>query len=75
MVKKLTRQGNSAALILNKNLLEMLEIDQDTELKLTVNGRVLTIEPLSDEERAMRFEKIMKKTGQKNAKLFNALAK
>lgn len=75
IVKKLTRQGNSAALILNKSLLEMLEIDEDTELKLTVNGRVLTVEPLSETERAMRFEKVMKKTGQKNANLFKNLAK
>jgi antitoxin MazE len=75
LVKKLTRQGNSAALVIDRQLLDLLDIDQDTDLKITVNGRQLIIEPLSDEERAMKFTKVLKATGKKNAKLFARLAK
>ena len=75
IIKKLTRQGNSAALIIDRTLMELLDIDQDTPLKLTVTGRKLTIEPLAEEERAARFKQSMKRTGQKNAELFRRLAK
>lgn len=75
VVKKLTRQGNSAALVIDKPILDLLDINQDTPLKITVNGRQLIIEPLSDEEVDARFDKVMKKTGKKNAELFRRLAK
>lgn len=75
VVKKLTRQGNSAALVIDKPILDLLDITQDTPLKITVNGRQLIIEPLSDDEVDARFDKAMKKTGKKNAELFRRLAK
>ena len=74
-VKKLTRQGNSAALIVDRSLMELLDIDADTPLKLTVEGRRLIVEPLAEEERAGKFKKVMEKTGRKNAELFRRLAK
>jgi len=41
MIKKLTRTGNSLALVLDKKLLEQLGIDEKTELDLSTNGDVL----------------------------------
>ena len=75
IVKKLTRQGNSAALIIDRSLMDLLDIDSDTPLKVTVEGRRLIVEPLGDEERAQKFKKVMEKTGRKNAELFRRLAK
>jgi antitoxin component of MazEF toxin-antitoxin module len=75
IVKKLTRQGNSSALVIDKQLLDLLDFTQDTDLKITVNGRQLVVEPLTDAERTERFEKAMKKSGEKNAELFRRLAK
>lgn len=74
-VKKLTRQGNSAALIVDRQILDLLDIDGDTLLKLTVEGRKLIVEPISDGERAARFNKVKEKTGRRNAELFRRLAK
>ena len=74
-VKKLTRQGNSAALIIDRPLLDLMGIDSDTPLKVTVEGRKLIVEPLDKEERAARFKKVTEKTGRKNAELFRRLAK
>jgi antitoxin component of MazEF toxin-antitoxin module len=74
-VKKLTRQGNSAALIVDRAIMDLMDIDSDTPLKLTVEGRRLIVEPLGEKERAEKFKKVMEKTGQKNAELFRRLAK
>ncbi len=75
MIKKLTRQGNSSALIIDRTVMDLLEIDNDTPLKLTVEGRRLIIEPLSDSERAAKFQKVLRKTSVRNADLFRRLAK
>lgn len=75
MIKKLTRLGNSSALVIDRPLMELMEIDNDTELKVTVEGRKLTIEPLDEKDRAKRFRQVVQKTGRKNAELFRRLAK
>lgn len=75
IVKKLTRQGNSTALVIDKPLLDLLEFDQDTELKITVKGRQLIVEPLTKSERAARIAEISKRDLKKNAELYRRLAK
>ncbi len=75
IVKKLTRQGNSSALIVDRALMDLMDIDNDTPLKVTVEGRKLIVEPLSDQERAAKFKGVMEKTGRRNAELFRRLAK
>ena len=75
MIKKLTRQGNSSALILDKALLELLEIDADTPLKLTVEGKRLIVEPLTEQERAAKFKALLKQDSAKHAELYRRLAK
>ena len=74
-VKKLTRQGNSSALIIDRQIMDLLDIDQDTPLKVTINGRQLIVEPLDKEELDVRFEKALHRTGKKNATGFKRLAK
>ena len=74
-VKKLTRQGNSAALIIDRPLMELLGIDADTPLKVTVDGRRMIVEPMTKDERAQRFKKVVEKTGRRNAELFRRLAR
>jgi antitoxin component of MazEF toxin-antitoxin module len=75
MVKKLARLGNSRAIIIDRPLMDLLGIDDETPLKMTVTGRKLTVEPLSKEEGDARFREIMHRTGKKNAELFRRLAK
>ena len=75
VVKKLTRQGNSSALIIDRRILELLDIDQDTQLKMTIKGRQLIVEPLEEDELQERFKKAMRRTGEKHAKGFERLAK
>ncbi len=74
MIKKLSRQGNSSTLILDRTLMSLLDLNCDSEVKVTVEGRKLIVEPLTEEERKKRFEEVLSRTSQKNAKLFRRLA-
>jgi len=75
MIKKLSRQGNSSALIIDRALMELMEIDSDTPLNVTVEGRRLIIEPLTPAQRKVKFREALKKTSTRNAELFRRLAK
>jgi len=43
MSKRLTRSGNSLALVIDRPLLEALEIDAETEFELSTDGDVLVV--------------------------------
>ena len=45
MTKKLIRHGNSAALVLDKALLDVLNVQMDTPLEVTTDGRNIIISP------------------------------
>ncbi|HMC21213.1 MAG TPA: AbrB/MazE/SpoVT family DNA-binding domain-containing protein [Thermoanaerobaculia bacterium] len=74
MVKRLTRTGNSFALVLDKPLLEQLGIDEDTPLELSTNGDVLVVTPVRDRARERKFRKAVEKINRKYAGLFRRLA-
>jgi antitoxin component of MazEF toxin-antitoxin module len=75
MIKKLQRVGNSSALVVDRTLMQLMDITPDTPLKVVVEGRRLIVEPLSETERKQRFQTAMKRTGHKNAELFRRLAR
>ena len=61
MIKKLTKYGNSLALIVDKPILELLKIDQTTELEISTDGNCLLITPrvsLAQQERVSKNKKI-----------------
>lgn len=45
MTKKLIRHGNSAALVLDKALLELLKVQMETPLEVTTDGKNIIISP------------------------------
>jgi len=49
MTKKLIRHGNSAALVLDKALLDLLKVQMDTPLEITTDGRNIIISPQNEE--------------------------
>jgi len=57
MIKKLTKFGNSHALIIDKPIMELLHITENSELQLTVEGDTLIIH---------RKEKVKKTLSNKN---------
>ena len=45
MDKKLTKHGNSLALIIDKPILQLLKIDEKTQLTISISGDSLVITP------------------------------
>ena len=74
VVKKLTRTGNSLAIVLDKPLLEQLGIDENTELDLSTNGDVLVITPVRDPKRKRKLKKILEKLNREYGGVFRRLA-
>jgi len=46
MVKKLTKHGNSLAILIDKPILELLNITEDTRINLRTDGTNIIIEPV-----------------------------
>lgn len=61
--KKLSAVGNSFCLVIEKPILELLNIDRDTELEMTTDGARLIIEPIRNGKKSFRASasKLMKK--------------
>lgn len=49
MIKKLTAIGNSLGLIIERPILDLLDIDKETQLEVRTDGETLIIRPLQSE--------------------------
>ncbi len=61
MTKTLIRHGNSLALVIDKPILEMLQISADTPLELSTNGDSLLVSPVRDKARQRRLRATLDK--------------
>lgn len=74
MKKKLTRTGNSVALVLDRPLLEELGLTEDAEVELSTNGDVLVVTPIRDRARRRKLNKILDEMDQQYSGVFRRLA-
>jgi antitoxin component of MazEF toxin-antitoxin module len=74
MVKRMTRHGNSMALVIDRPILELLNIDADTLLDITTDGEVLIITPVRDVKRRQAFEVALEKTNRRYGRMLKNLA-
>ncbi len=74
MVKRMTRHGNSMALVIDRPVLELLNIDADTPLEITTDGDVLIITPVRDKKRRKAFEAALDKTNHRYGRMLKNLA-
>ena len=74
MVKHLTAHGNSSALIIEKPVMELLNINNKTPLEITTDGKNLIISPVRNARREDQFKKALSKVNQRHAKTLKALA-
>ena len=65
MIKTLIKHGNSLALVIDKPILEMLQVTPDTPLELTTNGESLLVSPVRDAARKKRLHKSLDKINRK----------
>ena len=75
MLKKLISHGNSAALIIDKPILDLLKVDMDTPLEITTDGKNLIISPVADEKREKRFKAALEKVNKRHEKTLRKLAR
>ncbi len=74
MLKKLTRHGNSLALVIDKGVLELLKIDEQTPLEISTDGTILLISPVRDEKRRQQFQEALEKTNTRYGRALKRLA-
>ena len=74
MVKRLTKHGNSLALVIDRGVLELLEIDAKTPLSITTDGKCLVISPVRDPKRRRAFEAALAEVNRKFGKVLKRLA-
>jgi antitoxin component of MazEF toxin-antitoxin module len=75
MTKKLIRHGNSAALVLDKALLDLLKIQMDTPLQVTTDGRNVIISPQSVVRAEATLLEALEKINDKHGSVLEKLAK
>jgi antitoxin component of MazEF toxin-antitoxin module len=75
MTKKLIRHGNSAALVLDKALLDLLKIQMDTPLQVTTDGRNVIISPQSVARAETTLLEALEKINDKHGSVLEKLAK
>jgi len=67
MIKKLIQHGNSAALVIDKPIMEILKITNETTFELSTDGKNLILSPQIEHSQEMNIlnslEKINKKYG------------
>ena len=65
MDKTLIKHGHSLALVIDKPILELLQITADTPLELTTNGDAILITPIRDKRRKRQLKAYLEKINQK----------
>ncbi len=74
MIKKLTRHGNSLALVIDKGVLALLDINEKTPLDISTDGNILLISPVRDKKRRRQFKEALEKANKKYGRSLKRLA-
>jgi antitoxin component of MazEF toxin-antitoxin module len=74
MVKKLTKHGNSLALVIDRPILDLLKIDSETSLEVSTDGRQLIVSPVKPSSRRAAFDEAQEWAHRRYGKAFQKLA-
>ena len=74
MRKKLTKTGNSLALVLDKPLLDRVGIDASTPLEVSTDGHVIVISPVRGRRRTARLKQVVEEAHRRYGGAFRRLA-
>ena len=74
MIKTLTTHGNSSALIIEKAILDLLNIKQETPLEITTDGKNIIISPVSSKNRSKKVKQALDKVNKNHHKTLKKLA-
>lgn len=74
MIKTMIQHGNSSALVIDKPVMELLNIAPDTPLELVTDGKNIIISPVKDKNRLKRLHSSLDKINAKHGKTLKRLA-
>ena len=74
MIKKLTKHGNSLALVIDRGELDLLEIDAETPLNIKTDGKCLIVTPVHDAARQKKFRSALVKVNRQYGSALKKLA-
>ena len=74
MTKKATKHGNSLALVIDRGVLDLLNIDDNTPLDVSTDGDVLIVTPARNNARRKAFQSALEKTNKRYGRLLKRLA-
>lgn len=74
MIKKLTTHGNSLALIIEKAVLDLLNIRKQTPLEITTDGTNIIISPVKKVSREKVFKSALSRVNQRHGRTLKKLA-
>lgn len=74
MVKRLTKHGNSLALVIDKGVLDLLGIGPDTPLSISTDGNCLIISPVRSTKRHRALRDALAKVNKRHGKTLKRLA-
>ena len=74
MIKTLTKHGNSRALVIDKAILDLLNITDETPLEITTDGKKLIIEPVKEMSHEEKVRKALEWTNKKYGNALKRLA-
>jgi antitoxin component of MazEF toxin-antitoxin module len=74
MVKKLTKHGNSLALVIDRPILDLLHIDTETPLDISTDGKRLLVTPAIPTTRRKQFDAAQEWAHRRYGKAFKKLA-
>jgi antitoxin component of MazEF toxin-antitoxin module len=73
MVKRLIKHGNSLALVIDRSILELLEIDPDSPLSITTDGDCLIVTPIRDAVGRDRFRTALESVSRRHGRALKRL--
>jgi len=74
MIKKLSKHGNSLALVIDRSILDLLGINEKTSLEMSTDGESLIVAPVRDKKRRQKFEQALASSNERYGKALKRLA-
>jgi antitoxin MazE len=74
MVKHLTKHGNSLALVIDRGVLDLLDIDSETPLSVTTDGKSLIVAPIRNTQDTKAFRAALRAGNRRYGKMLKRLA-
>jgi antitoxin component of MazEF toxin-antitoxin module len=74
MIKTLTKHGNSWALVIDKPILDLLNIAPETPLEILTDGQTLIVSPTRSAKRKAKFKAALEETNRKYGRALKKLA-